>query len=143
MPSYCSSMRNDEKNECLLRSYPFYIKYKQHSLFGSNFGCHLEFRYEESRSRLDTQARKFAYCIIFNIKPSNLFSGGGGTKNILPYWLLHNKLVANTINMLLSTYLWFLRNRLFFLKFTFYLTPATNQIKQFRQKSYKMWRTIQ
>ena len=56
------------------------MKYKQNSLFGGYFGRHLEFQYEESRSRLGTQARKFAHCIIFNIKLSNLFSGGGGTK---------------------------------------------------------------
>ena len=82
MPSYWSSMRHDKNNAFLLKSYPFYMKYKQHLLFGGHFGRHLEFQYEESRSRLDTQARKFAYCIIFNIKTSNLFSGGGGTKNI-------------------------------------------------------------
>ena len=56
------------------------MKYKQNSLFGGHFGRHLEFQYEESRSRLGTRARKFAHCIIFNIKLSNLFSGGGGTK---------------------------------------------------------------
>ena len=28
-------------------------------------------------------------------------------------------------------------------KLTIYVAPATNQIKQFRQKSYEMWRTIQ
>ena len=39
--------------------------------------------------------------------------------------------------------LWFLRNSLFFLKLILYLAPATNQIKQFRQKSYKMWITFQ
>ena len=48
-------------------------------IFGGHFGCYLEFQYEESTSRLHTQARKFAHCIILNIKPSNLFSGGGGT----------------------------------------------------------------
>ena len=37
--------------------------------------------------------------------------------------------------MLLSTY-FFLRKRLFFLKFTFYVAPATNQIKRIRKKSY-------
>ena len=26
---------------------------------------------------------------------------------------------------------------------TIYVAPATNQIKQFQQKSYEMWRTIQ
>ena len=36
-----------------------------------------------------------------------------------------------------------LEKQTFFRKLTFYLAPATNQIKQFRQKSYKMWRTIQ
>ena len=56
------------------------MKYKQNSLFGGHFGRHLEFKYEESTSRLGTRARKFAHCIIFNIKLSNLFSGGGGTK---------------------------------------------------------------
>ena len=38
--------------------------------------------------------------------------------------------------MLLSTYLWFLRNRLFS-KITCYLAPATNQIKQLRQSLIK------
>ena len=56
------------------------MKYKQNSLFGSHFGRHLEFQYEESTFRLDTQAKKFAHCITVNIQPSNLFSGGGGTK---------------------------------------------------------------
>ena len=55
------------------------MKYNQNSPFGSHFGRHLEFQYEESTSRLGTRARKFAHCIIFNIKLSNLFSGGGGT----------------------------------------------------------------
>ena len=73
-------MRNDEKNAFLLKSYLFYMKYKQNSLFGGHFGRHLEFQYEESTFRLDTQAKKFAHCIIVNIQPSNLFSGGGGTK---------------------------------------------------------------
>ena len=80
MLSHCSSMRNDEKKYILLKYYLFYMKYKQNSLFGGHFGRHLEFQYEESTFRLDTQAKKFAHCIIFNIKPSNLFSGGGGTK---------------------------------------------------------------
>ena len=79
--SNCSSMRNDEKkNAILFKSYPFYMKYKQNSLFGGHFGRHLEFQYEESTFRLDTQAKKFANCITVNIQPSNLFSGGGGTK---------------------------------------------------------------
>ena len=73
-------MRNDEKNTFLLISYLFYMKYKQNSQFGGHFGRHLEFQYEESTSRLGTQAKKFAHCIIVNIQPSNLFSGGGGTK---------------------------------------------------------------
>ena len=73
-------MRNDEKDTFLLKSYPFYMKYKQNSQFGGHFGRHLEFEYEESTSRLGTQAKKFANCIIVNIQPSNLFSGGGGTK---------------------------------------------------------------
>ena len=72
-------MRNDEKNAFLLKSYPFYMKYKQNSLFGGHFGRHLEFQYAESTFRLDTQAKKFAHCITVNIQPSNLFSGGGGT----------------------------------------------------------------
>ena len=80
MLSHCSSMRNDEKKYILLKYYLFYMKYKQISLFGSHFGHHLEFQYEESTFRLDTQAKKCAHCIIFNIQPSNLFSGGGGTK---------------------------------------------------------------
>ena len=73
-------MRNDEKNAILLKSYLFYMKYNQNSLFDGHFGRHLEFQYEESTFRLDTQAKKFAHCIIVNIQPSNLFSGGGGTK---------------------------------------------------------------
>ena len=73
-------MRNDEKNAFLFKSYPFYMKYKQNSLFGGHFGRHLEFQYEESTFRLDTQAKKFAHCITVNIQPSNFFSGGGGTK---------------------------------------------------------------
>ena len=56
------------------------MKYKQNSLFGGHFGRHLEFQYEESTFRLDTQAKKFAHCITVNIQPSNLFSGGDGTK---------------------------------------------------------------
>ena len=56
------------------------MQYKQNSHFGGHFGRHFEFQFEESRSRLGTRARKFAHCIIFNIKLSNLFSGGGGTK---------------------------------------------------------------
>ena len=80
MLTHCSSMRNDEKKQHFIEILDFYMKYKQNSLFGSHFGCHLEFQYEESTFRLDTQAKKFAHCIIFNIKPSNLFSGGGGTK---------------------------------------------------------------
>ena len=63
-----------------MKSYLFYMKYKQNSQFGGHFGRHLEFQYEESTSRLGTQAKKFARCIIVNIQPSNLFSGGGGTK---------------------------------------------------------------
>ena len=73
-------MRNGEKNAFLLKSYPFYMKYKQNLLFGGHFGRHLEFQYEKSTFRLDTQAKKFANCITVNIQPSNLFSGGGGTK---------------------------------------------------------------
>ena len=73
-------MRNDEKNTFLLKSYLFYMKYKQNSQLGGHFGRHLEFQYEESTSRLGTQAKKFANCITVNIQPSNLFSGGGGTK---------------------------------------------------------------
>ena len=73
-------MRNDEKKTFLLKSYLSYMKYKQNSQFSGHFGRHLEFQYEESTSRLDTQAKKFAHCIIVNIQPSNLFSGGGGTK---------------------------------------------------------------
>ena len=56
------------------------MKYKPNSPFGGHFGRHLEFQYEESSSRLGTRARKFAHCIVFNIKLANLFSGGGGTK---------------------------------------------------------------
>ena len=52
------------------------MKYKQNSIFGGHFGRHLEFQYEESTFRLDTQAKKFAHCIIVKIQPSNLFSGG-------------------------------------------------------------------
>ena len=37
--------------------------------------------------------------------------------------------------MLLSTY-FFLEKQTFFLKFTFYVAPAINQIKRFQQKSY-------
>ena len=81
MLSYYSAMRNG-KNAFLLKSYPFYMKYKQNSPFGGHFGRHLEFQYEESTFRLGTRARKFAHCIIFNIKLSNLFSGGGGAKTI-------------------------------------------------------------
>ena len=73
-------MRNDKKIHFLLKSYLFYMKYKQNSQFDGHFGRHLEFQYEESTSRLGTQAKKFAHCIIVNIQPSNLFSGGGGTK---------------------------------------------------------------
>ena len=36
-----------------------------------------------------------------------------------------------------------LEKQTFFRKLTIYVAPATNQIKQFRQKSYEMWRTIQ
>ena len=71
-----------KKNAFLLKSYLFYMKYKLKSLFGGHFGRHLEFQYEESTFRLGTQAKKFAHCIIVNIQPSNLFSGGGGTKLI-------------------------------------------------------------
>ena len=56
------------------------MKYKQNLLFGGHFGRHLEFQYEVSTFRLDTQAKKFAHCITVNIQPSSLFSGGGGTK---------------------------------------------------------------
>ena len=73
-------MRNDEKNTFFLKSYLFYMKYKHNSQFGGHFGRHLEFQYEESTSRLGTQAKNCAHCIIVNIQPSNLFSGGGGTK---------------------------------------------------------------
>ena len=75
-------MRNDKKKIHFIEILDFYMKYmyKQNSLFGGHFGRHLEFQYEESTFSLDTQAKMFAHCIIFNIKPSNLFSGGGGTK---------------------------------------------------------------
>ena len=69
-----------KKNAFLLKSYPFYMKYKQNLLFGGHFGRHLEFQYEVSTFRLDTQAKKFAHCITVNKQPSSLFSGGGGTK---------------------------------------------------------------
>ena len=55
------------------------MNYKQNSQFGGHCGRHLEFQYEESTSRLGTQAKKFAHCMIVNIQLSNLFSGGGGT----------------------------------------------------------------
>ena len=63
------------------------MKYKQSSLFGGHFGRHLEFQYEESTFRLDTQAKKFAHCITVNIHPSNLFSGGGGVLNFNQIWV--------------------------------------------------------
>ena len=44
--------------------------------FAYHVGRQLEFQYEESCSGLDTQAKKLAHC--FNLKPSNLFSGGDG-----------------------------------------------------------------
>ena len=56
------------------------------------------------------------------------------------------KLVANTINMYMYVtfnLLMVLEKYTFFRKLTIYVAPATNQIKQFRQKSYEMWRTIQ
>ena len=69
------------------------MKYKQNSPFGGHFGRHLGFQYVESTSRLGTRARKFAHCIIFNIKLSNLFSGGGGT-NFFFFALLASALIG-------------------------------------------------
>ena len=43
--------------------------------FGGHVGCHLEFQYEDHVLGLAPRP-KFGYCIIFNVRLSNLFSGG-------------------------------------------------------------------
>ena len=47
------------------------------------------------------------------------------------------KLFVNAINMYVIFNLLILEKQTYFRKFTIYVAPATNQIKQFRQKSYK------
>ena len=47
------------------------------------------------------------------------------------------KLFVNAINMYVTFNLLFLEKQTLFKKITFYVAPATNQIKRIRQKSYK------
>ena len=56
-----------------------------------------------------------------------------------------NVLSMHVCQVSASSPLWFLRRRFFniFQKFTIQVTPATNQIKRFGQKTYETWRTTQ